>query len=370
MEPAPTSSGFWRSPLLFWLVFVLIIGFFLGAVSEILLPFVLGLLLAYCFDPLADTLERNGFSRTGATALITLLLFTSIIAMLVWLVPMLASQLAGLVGIVPEAIAKAQDVIDDLMHSVAGSVPALEEAANGEGFRTAMQNLSQEVMGSPAELMQKVLASGGAILNTLSLLFITPIVSFYSLRDWDHMVAKVNGLLPCDYAGTIRAQAKEIDRTLAGFLRGQLNVMLILAVYYCIALTVVGVPFGIVIGLLSALLIIVPYVGTMVSMLLGLASVWIADGMGTTLYITLGIYLVGQVIEQQVLTPKIVGDQVGLHPLWMLFAMLAGAALFGFAGVLLAVPVAAVLGVLVRFAIGRYKESPYFLGVNSEKVLL
>lgn len=362
MQPQETSFKFLRSPLLFWVAFVLLLGWFLSEVSGILLPFVLGMLLAYCFDPIADRLERAGFSRTAATALLTVLLFTTIIAMLVWLMPILARQLAGLVSIIPEVIGKVENVADDLMHRFAGGVPVLEEAANGDGLRAAIKTLSDDVMGSPGELVQKIMASGGAILNTLSLLFITPIVSFYALRDWDKMKEKVDGLLPCDYAPTIREQAQEIDRTLAGFLRGQVNVMLILAVYYCIVLTVVGVPFSIVIGILSAVLIIVPYVGTFVSMALGLGAVWIGEGFGTTLYITLGIYMVGQVLESQILTPKIVGDKVGLHPLWMLFAMLSGAALFGFVGVLLAVPVAAVLGVLVRFALGHYKASAYYLG--------
>lgn len=358
-----------RSPLIFWLVVVLALGVFLDAVSTILLPFVLGMLLAYLFDPVADKLEKNGFSRTGATALIVVVLFTLIIAMLIWLVPMVARQLAGLVALVPEAITKVQAIADDALHRFAGGVPALEEAASGEGLHKAIASLSKDIMASSGVLLQKVLASSGAILNTLSLLFITPIVSFYSLRDWDKMTHTIDSLLPCDYAETIRTQWRECDRMLAGFLRGQLNVMLVLAVYYCVTLTLAGVPFSIVIGLLSALLIIVPYVGTMVSMVLGLGSVWIDAGLGTTLYITLGIFMVGQVLESQVLTPKIVGDSVGLHPLWMLFALLAGAALFGFVGVLLAVPVAAVLGVLVRFAVTRYRASPYFLGQNTKVVL-
>lgn len=363
IPPVNTDKpSFLRSPALFWAVVIGLFVTILVLVSEILLPFVLGMLLAYLFDPVADRLERARLSRTTATAIITLVLFTSIIGGVIWLMPVLVKQLAGLLVLLPDTFERMDSLVRQVAAPIAGVIPGMEHAADHASFRETMQHVSKELIGSPGDLVKHVVASGAAIFNTLSLLFITPIVSFYCLRDWDIMVARLDSLLPRDYAGTIREQAAAIDDTLAGFLRGQLNVMLVLAVYYCVALSVAGVPFAIIIGLLSAFFIIIPYVGTLVSMALGLGVVWVQLGIGMELYITLGIFLVGQVLEQQVLTPKIVGEKVGLHPLWMLFGMLSGAVLFGFVGVLLAVPLAAVIGVLVRFAISRYKQSAYYNG--------
>ncbi len=353
-----------RSSAVFWGVLIIGFALFLGQVAQILLPFVLGMLLAYLFDPLADRLERAKFSRTAATALITVLLFASIIGMLLWILPLLIKQFAGLVSALPDTFDHVDLMVRKSANSLLGVIPGVEMDTSATLFRETMYQVSQDLIGSPADLAKKVVASSGAILNVLSLLFITPIVSFYCLRDWDKMVAKVDSLLPRDYVQTVRTQIAAIDDTLAGFLRGQFNVMLILAVYYCIALSIASVPFAIVIGLLSAVFIIIPYVGTVLTMGLGLGIVWADSGLGVTMYATIGIFLVGQVMEQQFLTPKIVGEKVGLHPLWMLFAMLSGAALFGFVGVLLAVPIAAVIGVLVRFALSNYMQSPYYNGQN------
>lgn len=353
------APAFLRSPGVFWAVVIALLVTFLVSVSGILLPFVLGMLLAYLFDPLADRMERMGLSRTGATAIITVLLFTCIIGGLIWLMPVLVKQFAGLLVMLPDTFERVDRLVREVAVPIAGVIPGMEHAADG-GFRETMEKVSQELIGSPGDLMRRVVASGAALLNLLSLLFITPIVSFYCLRDWDRMVYKIDSLVPRDYVQTVREQARAIDDTLAGFVRGQLNVMLILAAYYCMAFTIAGVPFGVIIGLISAVLIIIPYVGTIVSMGLGLGVVWAQMGIGGELYVTLAIFLVGQVLESQILTPKVVGDKIGLHPLWMLFAMLSGAALFGFAGVLLAVPVAAVLGVLVRFMLTRYRESMYY----------
>lgn len=351
-----------KSPALFWTAIIALLITFLVLVSNVLLPFVLGTLLAYLFDPVADRFERLGISRAIATAIITILLFATIIGGLVWILPVLAKQLAGLLVLLPDAFERFDRLVRDVATPIAGAIPGLEKAANPSGFRETMHAVSQELLGSPGDLVKHIVASGAAIFNTLSLLFITPIVSFYFLLDWDRMVAKIDSLLPRDYASTVKEQAEAIDRTLSGFLRGQLNVMLVLAIYYCIAFSVAGTPFSIIIGIIAAVSIIVPYVGTIVSMALGLGVVWVQIGIGTELYVTLGIFLVGQMLESQILTPKVVGSSIGLHPLWMLFAMLSGAALFGFLGVLLAVPVAAVIGVLVRFAIGRYKQSGYYNG--------
>jgi predicted PurR-regulated permease PerM len=357
-----SSPSLLRSPAVFWLIVVVLLFLFIAQVSSVLLPFVLGMLLAYLCDPFADRLEKVGCSRAIATAIITVVLFTILIGGAVWLFPLLVKQLAGLVMLLPSAFEHLWALLHEAVTPVKRFLPQIAEATGRGHLYEALQEVSQEVIGSGGDIIKRIIASSAALLNLLSLLFITPIVSFYCLRDWDQMVAHIDALLPRDYANTLRTQAKAIDDTLSGFLRGQFNVMVILAVYYCTAFTIAGVPFGFVLGLITALLIIVPYVGTLVSLALTLGVVLVDSGMGTLFYTTLGIFAVGQISEQQVLTPKIVGEQIGLHPLWMLFAMLSGAALFGFVGVLIAVPAAAVLGVLVRFGVTHYQQSAYYQG--------
>jgi predicted PurR-regulated permease PerM len=201
-----------------------------------------------------------------------------------------------------------------------------------------------------------------AIANLLSLFFITPVVTFYLLRDWDRIVAKIDALLPRQHAGVIRAQSREIDTTLAGFARGQATVCLILATYYATALMIAGLPFGLVVGMAAGLLTFIPYLGAIGGFVIafGIALVNF-DGWSGPIAVA-AIFAAGQVVEGNVLTPKLVGDRVGLHPVWIIFALLAGGTLFGFLGLLLAVPVSAGIGVLVRFALSRYLASPVYLG--------
>ena len=205
-----------------------------------------------------------------------------------------------------------------------------------------------------------MLSSGVAFINIISLILITPIVAFYLLRDWDKVVAHIDALLPRKRAETIRQQLVIIDNTLAGFVRGQLNVCILLGIYYAIFLTILGLNFGFVIGLATGFLVIFPYVGLLVGMAAGITVAFFQFGEMSQVLMVLGVFISGQVIEGNFVTPKLVGDKVGLHPVWIIFAMLAGGALFGFVGVLLAVPMAAVIGVLIRFGLGEYQKSSYF----------
>jgi predicted PurR-regulated permease PerM len=206
-------------------------------------------------------------------------------------------------------------------------------------------------------------ARGGiAIANLLSLIFITPVVTFYMLRDWDRLIAHIDSLLPREYAATVREQAKAIDHTLAGFARGQASVCLVLAAYYASGLMLVGLPFGLVVGLAAGLLTFIPYLGAATGFVVGMAIALANFDSWTAIIAVAIVFAIGQVIESNVLTPRLVGNRVGLHPVWVIFALLAGGALFGFVGILLAVPSAAAIGVLVRFATGRYMESPVYLG--------
>jgi len=207
-----------------------------------------------------------------------------------------------------------------------------------------------------------VAKSSVAIANLLSLIFITPVVTFYLLRDWDRIVAKLDALLPRQHAAVIRAQGREIDTTLAGFARGQATVCLILATYYASALMIVDLPYGLVVGLAAGFLTFIPYLGAIGGFVIAMSIALVNfDGWGGIIAVA-AIFFAGQLVEGNFLTPKLVGERVGLHPVWVIFALLAGGTLFGFLGVLLAVPVASGIGVLVRFALSRYLVSPVYLG--------
>jgi predicted PurR-regulated permease PerM len=209
-------------------------------------------------------------------------------------------------------------------------------------------------------VLEGVAASSGAVFNLLSMLMITPIVAFYFIRDWDHMVARVHTYIPRRFMPTVQAQFSAIDTTLAAYLRGQIEVMCVLAVYYAIALSIIGVPYALILALLSGVFIIIPYLGTLLSTGLAVGVAYLHFPELSPVWWTLGVYLAGQVLESQILTPKLIGQSVGLHPLWVIFGLLAGGALFGFVGVLLALPITAVIGVVVGFWMQRYQQSSYY----------
>jgi predicted PurR-regulated permease PerM len=203
------------------------------------------------------------------------------------------------------------------------------------------------------------------LINLVSLLVITPVVAFYLLRDWDRIVIQIDSWLPRRYAETIREQVRAVDATLAGFLRGQGTVCLILAIYYGLGLSLAGLDFGLVIGLVAGLLSFVPYVGAIVGLLLSVGLALVQFDAWLPIAIVAAVFILGQVVEGNFLTPKLVGESVGLHPVWIIFALLAGGTLFGFVGLLLAIPAAAVIGVGVRFALDRYLVSAYYKGPGS-----
>lgn len=341
-----------------WVVVLVLLCWFLHSVSVILLPFILGSIMAYLFDPLADRMEKR-MKRSWATVIITLGFFSILVALLAWLGPLLYEQLGQLIAKVPYLMREVEILVRDKGQPALDTLNKLSGGA-AETLPTNAGDFIERGFALGGQMLLGVLASGGALLNVLSLLLITPIVSFYLLRDWDYGVAKLNKLLPLAYAPTIRALARDINRTLAGYLRGQFYVMLILAVFYVVILTLIGLKFSLVIGVLAGCLVIVPYLGTIISTALGLIVAYSQYGLDPLFWVAAGTFGVGQLLESQILTPIIIGDRVGLHPLWLLFGMLAGGVLLGFVGVLLAVPITAVISVLVKFVIGLYLDSSLY----------
>jgi predicted PurR-regulated permease PerM len=350
----PAGGGQWRIWLLIAAATVLLFVLF----EEILLPFVAGIGIAYLLDPLADRLQRLGLPR-GLAALAVLVLFGLImIAVLLLIVPMLQAQIIELVRRSPEYLAALQKRLLELAE-LAETRLAPEDV---ERLRAALTEQAGTAFTWIAAMLREVLGSGLAFFNLLALLFVTPIVAFYLLRDWDRLVAQVDRLLPLAHRATIRRQAALIDATLAGYVRGQASVCVVLGLLYATGLMFAGLDFGFTVGLLSGLVSFIPYVGSIFGLVTSVGLALIQFDEFSRVLIVAGIFIAGQVIEGNILTPKLVGDRVNLHPVWVIFALFAGGALAGFVGMLLALPVAAAMGVLVRFMTERYLVSSLYRG--------
>ncbi|MDP5084718.1 MAG: AI-2E family transporter [Yoonia sp.] len=338
---------------------------FLG---DVILPFVLGGAIAYCLDPIADRLQRAGCSRVASVAIISLVAALIFILLILLVIPTLIQQTSSLINTAPELFGRLQAGLTDRF-------PQLMDADST--IRQQLLAIGETIQSKGGELVNGILTSALGLINILVLLVVVPVVTIYMLLDWDNMTAKIDDMLPRDHVETIRTLARDIDATLASFIRGQGTVCLILGTYYAVALMLAGLNFGLIVGFIAGLITFIPYVGALVGGILavGLAlfqfwgSVELADG-DTVSYATnwlrigivAGIFGLGQFLEGNILTPKLVGGSVGLHPVWLLFALSVFGSLFGFVGMLVAVPIAAVIGVVTRYALGRYKDSLLYRG--------
>lgn len=345
--------------LLFWVVgFALFIAGLIW-LRGILLPFVAGAILAYFLDPLADRMQRVGISRMIATLLIVFVFAVLLIITLMLLVPFVAREFKDLVLAMPEQIENLRNIIGHYYKTWFG-----RDLSDFElGFDEAVRRFADSSSLKMGELVKHLWSGGLALVNIISLFVITPVVAFYLLLDWDKMIERVDGWLPRAHANTLRDLARQIDQMLNGFVRGQVTVCIILAAFYSIGLTIVGLKHGFLIGLIAGVLSFIPYVGSAVGLLL---SFGMAIGQfwpeWVPIVMVLGVFFTGQLIEGNFLQPKIVGDKVNLHPLWLIFALFVFGYLMGFVGMLIAVPLAATIGVLVRFALARYLESDFYRG--------
>ena len=329
----------------------------LWLLGDVLLPFLLGGAVAYFLDPVADRLERLGLSRALSVTVISVVAVLLFVAVVVPAAITLADQLSALVTQLPgfiDALLDPEGPLAARFPVLLGLQPRIEALVANAG--TALQERGGLIASG-------LLTAGRGLLGVVLLLVVVPVVAFYLLLDWDRMVERVDELLPREHAPTIRRLAREIDRTLAGFLRGQGTVMLVLGTFYAAALMAVGLNFGLVIGALAGLVTFIPYVGAIVggglSVGVALVQFW---GEWGWIALVAGIFAAGQMLEGNVLTPKLVGGSVGLHPVWLIFALSAFGAMFGFIGLLAAVPIAAVIGVIARFAVERYRASALYHG--------
>jgi len=345
-----------RDQLKYWgaaTVVFLIVLWFLG---DVLLPFVLGGAIAYFLDPVADRLEKMGLSRALGTACITVVALLIFVVMALLVVPTLVNQTVSLIEVAPQ-------LTRDFTNFLTERFPSLLD--QDSTLRSSLNSIGATIQERGGQVLQTALASFASIINIILLFVIVPVVAVYLLLDWDRMVAGIDGLLPRDHQPVIRQLARDIDKTLASFIRGMGTVCLILGTYYAIALMLVGLQFGLVVGFIAGLVTFIPYLGAILggALAIGLALFqfwgdWVSIGL------VAGIFALGQVIEGNVLTPKLVGNSVGLHPVWLILSLSVFGTLFGFVGMLVAVPVAAALGVVARFAVSQYRQSLLYKGTS------
>lgn len=343
-----------RAQAAYWLSGAVVLAAVLWLLGDVLLPFIIGLALAYLLDPIADRLEAAGLSRVLATLLITLVAVIVVLVLIAVLIPLLIGQLVGLAEELPEYLRLSREIaaawFPSVMHE--GSLP-------GE----MVNSLVDFISGRSAELAKSVLSVAFTIFDILVIMVVAPVVAVYMLLDWDRMISAIDGWLPRDHRSTIRSLVQEVDTALASFVRGQISVCAILAIFYAAALMLVGLKFGLVIGVVAGALTFIPYVGAVLggflSIGLALFQFW---GSPVLIGAVALVFIVGQALEGNFLTPKLVGKAVGLHPVWLIFALSVFGALFGFTGLLLAVPLTASIGVFSRFGLSQYLSGRLYRG--------
>lgn len=340
--------------VLIWLATTIVVALAVLVLRDVLLPFVAGLVIAYALNPIVDRLGALGLPRVWGSALVVAFFVAAIIGLVVVLVPLLVAQGQQLAMTLPGQLEKLKASLEVYAKAYFGSVytdalnRAAAELANNSGSIASM-------------LARSLWTQGMALVNLVSLVLITPLVVFYLLVDWRPMLAKIDATLPVAHAPTIRKLANEIDGAIAAFIRGQGLVCIILALVYAIGLTWVGLNYGLLIGLLTGVLSFVPFAGWALGLFAAtvLAAVQFWPDM-VPIYKVLGVFAVGMALDSALLSPRIVGSRIGLHPVWLLFALFVFSYLFGFVGVLVAVPLAAAIAVLVRYALELYLGSSFY----------
>ena len=346
-----------RRQALFWLATLLALGLFLYVFRGILLPFVAGMALAYFLDPVADRLERWGVSRLMATILILIAFLLLFVIALIIIVPTLVTQASEFIQKLPDYVSQLQSLLASSDRSWLKNWIGLDTT----NLKESLGSLLSEGAGLVGTVLLQVWNSGKALADLASLFVVTPVVAFYLLLDWDRMVETVDGWIPRNHLGAVREISADMNKAIAGFVRGQGSVCLILGIYYAAGLTLTGLNFGLLIGLFSGLISFIPYAGSLVGLVLALGVALVQFWPDyVSIGIVLAVFLSGQFLEGNILQPRLVGRSVNLHPVWLMFALFAFGSLFGFVGLLVAVPASAAVAVLVRFALRRYLDSDLY----------
>lgn len=360
-EPTPPEAGPGTTRMQRLAILVaLLVGTWvlLQLFASVLLPFVAAAGIAYFLDPPASQLTRLGVPRGAAALLMILTLVAAWLLFALLLYPLILSQIGVLISRLPAYVGSIRSFATDV-------VTHLQERLGPEFVDERLRDLVAGQAGAMLSVLvtaiSRLIGGSFALFNVLTLLLVTPVVAFYLLRDWLRLMARIDGWLPRRYAGALRAQAREVDRILSAWLRGQALCCIVLALFYAIGLSLAGLDLGLIVGLTAGVLSFIPYVGTITGAVTSIGLALAQFSSWTEVLIVVGVFVAGQVLEGYVIYPRLLGDRVELHAVWVIFALFAGGAALGFLGVLLAVPAAAVIGVVCRFWLRRYVRSPLYL---------
>lgn len=347
--PLKTQITFWSAATALFILFIWIF-------KSVLTPFVLGIVIAYLLNPLVKRFTTTGFKRTTSTILILLIFFVFAIGLVIFIAPIVAKESKDLITALPS-------YMDQIFALIAPYKDWIQANIGGDyvaDAKTFLKENISKILSVSGGIAGGIAAGGQAFLGALTTLVLAPLVAFFMMKEWPVITGWVEDLIPREHEKMIKGLILQIDLKLAGFIRGQLTIAVMLGIIYAIALTIAGLNYGFLIGLTAGFLSIIPLVGSTLGLIVSVAVAWFQAGDLDYVAVIAAIFIVGQLIEGNILSPKLLGDSVGLHPLWILFALMAGGSLFGILGMLLAVPVAAVVGVLISFAIGQYKKSALY----------
>ena len=344
--------------LLLILAVLLITGVLLYVLRSVLLPFVVGIVVAYFLDPAVNrTVKMLKISRSWATTLILGMFLLILLPIIALLGSMAFSQVGDFLGSLPEYIEKFMQKLKGWLEQAHEYLPALAV----DNLETLLPGRQGESIKPLVNLVRKIAENGFALVNVLSLLLISPVVAFYMLRDWHDFTGKIYALVPKKHKKTVKDGVEAVNRIISGYLRGQLLVCVVLGSFYSLGLWLVGLKLGLLVGFLAGLISFIPYVGSISGFLMAMILVVTQYGTLPKILAVVAVFGIGQFIEGNFLTPKLVGENIGLHPVWVMFALLAGGVLLGLLGMIIAVPVAACIGVLLRFMVNQYKKSAIYL---------
>lgn len=346
----------YNKKIIFWLGLLAALFVVLALFRAVLLPFVLGGLIAYLLRPAVEALGRVGISRRHAAFVLVFVFAAGVVIAFMALLPIVMREAAQFAREVPLYIQRLHDLIYPLIQDALRMIGQNDPAA----LKADLMSNSAPAVNFAGNVASGILIGGQNIAAAVYVITITPVAAYFMIKDWDSMTAWIKGLIPPSKTEVVMKLWREIDRKIAGFIRGQLLVMFSLGAAYAIALSVAGLDYGFLIGIVAGLLSIIPMVGSVVGLLAGVLMAWFQTGEWSFVALIAGIFIAGQLIEGNFLTPKIIGDRVGLHPLWVFFAIMAGASLFGIPGMIVAVPVAAIISVLLAYGIYLYKKGPFY----------
>jgi len=342
--------------LIFWLLLFGLLFFFLGEVRSILSPFVASIIIAYFLDPLTMKLEKLGIKRKWTVTIIVGIFFSILIAGLFQLIPVLFNQIKQFILAIPQY---EQYVAKNVLIKVESLMAKIDSNLASE-LNSQLSSFSNKFFEYIISIIHSIFYSSMAVLNIIGLVFFTPILVFYLLRDWTLVVETLHKLLPLHHKELILEQFRQIDLVLSAYVRGQITVCLILSCFYIISLSLLGLNYALLVGLIAGFLAIIPYLGLIIGGMICALVALLQFAELQYVYITLAIFIIGHLFESYIITPKLVGEKIGLHPVWVIFSLMAGGALFGFWGMFLAIPIAAILGVIIRSMIKIYLASQIY----------